>query len=83
MPTGFVRSFYPKYGYGFMERVENGKRVVGHGGGFPGVCGVLIRHGGQRRCPPSTPHVMPASRTWLVCPRYPSAKSRASRSPRR
>jgi hypothetical protein len=40
---GKVPAFGPntKYGYGFMERVENGKRVVGHGGGFPGISAQL------------------------------------------
>jgi len=40
---GKVPAFGPdtKYGYGFMERVESGKRVVGHGGGFPGISGQL------------------------------------------
>ncbi|UCC13026.1 MAG: serine hydrolase [candidate division WOR-3 bacterium] len=26
-----------RYGYGFRERFENGHRIVGHGGGFPGI----------------------------------------------
>ena len=41
--TGKVQAFGPdtKYGYGFMEKVENGKRVVGHGGGFPGISAQL------------------------------------------
>jgi D-alanyl-D-alanine carboxypeptidase len=40
---GKVPAFGPdaKYGYGFLERVENGKRVVGHGGGFPGISAQL------------------------------------------
>jgi CubicO group peptidase (beta-lactamase class C family) len=40
---GKVPAFGPdaKYGYGFVERVEGGKRVVGHGGGFPGISGQL------------------------------------------
>jgi len=41
--TGKVQAFGPntRYGYGFIERVENGKRVVGHGGGFPGISAQL------------------------------------------
>jgi CubicO group peptidase (beta-lactamase class C family) len=27
----------PKYGYGFDEWEENGKTIIGHGGGGPGV----------------------------------------------
>jgi CubicO group peptidase (beta-lactamase class C family) len=40
---GKVPAFGPdtKYGYGFMETVEGGKRVVGHGGGFPGISSQL------------------------------------------
>ncbi|HXG66675.1 MAG TPA: serine hydrolase domain-containing protein [Blastocatellia bacterium] len=30
-----------KYAYGFMDRVMNGARTVGHGGGFPGINGQL------------------------------------------
>ncbi len=30
-----------KYAYGFEDRVENGRRFVGHGGGAPGMNGVL------------------------------------------
>ena len=41
-----------KYGYGFSERVVSGKRVVGHGGGFPGVNGEL--------------HILPATREVVV-----------------
>ena len=26
-----------KYAYGFSEEVVNGHRIVGHGGGFPGI----------------------------------------------
>jgi CubicO group peptidase (beta-lactamase class C family) len=31
----------PKYGYGFFEWNENGYRVIGHGGGGPGVNGMV------------------------------------------
>jgi D-alanyl-D-alanine carboxypeptidase len=30
-----------KYGYGFFEVTQNGKRYYGHGGGAPGMSGVL------------------------------------------
>lgn len=30
-----------KYAYGFEDRVENGRRFVGHGGGAPGMNGML------------------------------------------
>lgn len=30
-----------QYGYGFFDRVQAGRRVVGHGGGAPGVCSSL------------------------------------------
>jgi CubicO group peptidase (beta-lactamase class C family) len=30
-----------KYAYGFEDRTEDGKRVVGHGGGAPGMNGDL------------------------------------------
>lgn len=33
-----------KYAYGFSESFEDGKRSVGHGGGFPGVNGELQIH---------------------------------------
>ena len=40
---GKVQAFGPdaKYGYGFTETVEGGKRIVGHGGGFPGISAQL------------------------------------------
>jgi CubicO group peptidase (beta-lactamase class C family) len=40
---GKVLAFGPdeRYGYGFTETVEGGKRVVGHGGGFPGISSQL------------------------------------------
>jgi CubicO group peptidase (beta-lactamase class C family) len=31
----------PKYGYGFNEWVSNGHRIVGHGGGGPGINSML------------------------------------------
>jgi CubicO group peptidase (beta-lactamase class C family) len=31
----------PKYGYGFYEWRVNGIRIIGHGGGGPGVNGML------------------------------------------
>lgn len=31
----------PKYGYGFFQWNENGKTVIGHGGGGPGVNGMV------------------------------------------
>jgi D-alanyl-D-alanine carboxypeptidase len=30
-----------QYAYGFMDRVQFGRRLVGHGGGFPGMNGAL------------------------------------------
>lgn len=30
-----------KYAYGFMDRVQVGRRLVGHGGGYPGMSGEL------------------------------------------
>ena len=30
-----------KYAYGFFDRTVMGHRVVGHGGGFPGICSIL------------------------------------------
>jgi len=30
-----------QYAYGFFDRVVKGYRVVGHGGGFPGICSML------------------------------------------
>lgn len=40
---GKVAAFGPetKYGYGFMDEAHHGKRVVGHGGGFPGISAQL------------------------------------------
>jgi CubicO group peptidase (beta-lactamase class C family) len=40
---GKVAAFGPetKYGYGFMDERNHGKRVVGHGGGFPGISAQL------------------------------------------
>lgn len=36
--AGKVESFPgEKYGYGFSEQMAKGQRVVGHGGGFPGI----------------------------------------------
>ncbi|MGI8785781.1 MAG: serine hydrolase domain-containing protein [Acidobacteriota bacterium] len=37
--AGKVEAFGPasKYGYGFVEVTDNGNRMVGHGGGFPGI----------------------------------------------
>jgi D-alanyl-D-alanine carboxypeptidase len=29
------------YAYGFFDRMVNGQRVVGHGGGFPGICSMF------------------------------------------
>jgi CubicO group peptidase (beta-lactamase class C family) len=29
------------YAYGFFDRIVNGYRMVGHGGGFPGICSML------------------------------------------
>ena len=29
------------YGYGYLDRIVQGYRVVGHGGGFPGICSLL------------------------------------------
>ena len=30
-----------QYAYGFFDRRVHGQRVVGHGGGFPGICSIL------------------------------------------
>jgi hypothetical protein len=30
-----------KYAYGFVDRVQGGRRLVGHGGGAPGMNGEL------------------------------------------
>ena len=30
-----------EYGYGFFNRYVRGQRVMGHGGGFPGICSML------------------------------------------
>ncbi len=40
---GKVEAFGPgaRYGYGFIDETEGGQRVVGHGGGFPGISGQL------------------------------------------
>jgi CubicO group peptidase (beta-lactamase class C family) len=35
--SGKVDAMGAKYAYGFMESTINGKRIVGHGGGFPGI----------------------------------------------
>lgn len=35
--TGKVDAMGAKYAYGFMDQTTNGKRIVGHGGGFPGI----------------------------------------------
>jgi CspA family cold shock protein len=32
MPTGFVRSFYPKYGYGFIRPDDGSKDLFVHSG---------------------------------------------------
>lgn len=37
--TGKVKiDEYSQYAYGFFDKIENGQRMVGHGGGAPGVC---------------------------------------------
>jgi CubicO group peptidase (beta-lactamase class C family) len=35
--SGKVDAMGGKYAYGFMDHTINGKRIVGHGGGFPGI----------------------------------------------
>jgi len=35
--TGKVDAFGGKYAYGFTDNRVNGQRIVGHGGGFPGI----------------------------------------------
>jgi CubicO group peptidase (beta-lactamase class C family) len=35
--TGKVEAPFGKYAYGFMEQSVRGHRIVGHGGGFPGI----------------------------------------------
>jgi hypothetical protein len=30
-----------QYAYGFFDREVHGYRMVGHGGGFPGICSML------------------------------------------
>jgi CubicO group peptidase (beta-lactamase class C family) len=33
-----------QYAYGFFDRVVRGRRMVGHGGGFPGICSLLASY---------------------------------------
>ncbi|TWI99487.1 CubicO group peptidase (beta-lactamase class C family) [Mucilaginibacter frigoritolerans] len=42
--TGKVDDHHPnsKYAYGFMDRVENGKHIIGHNGGGPGINGYVM-----------------------------------------
>jgi CubicO group peptidase (beta-lactamase class C family) len=35
--SGKVDAMGAKYAYGFLDETINGKRIVGHGGGFPGI----------------------------------------------
>jgi CubicO group peptidase (beta-lactamase class C family) len=30
-----------QYAYGFFDRTQRGYRIVGHGGGFPGICSIF------------------------------------------
>jgi hypothetical protein len=30
-----------KYAHGFLNRIAQGCKKVGHGGGFPGICSIL------------------------------------------
>lgn len=58
-----------KYGYGFFEVTQNGKRYYGHGGGAPGMNGEL-------RVFPSSRYVIAQSSLTLV--RLLRQKSRTS-----
>lgn len=40
--TGKVEAFSGRYAYGFIDRSVGGVRVVGHGGGAPGMNGELV-----------------------------------------
>jgi CubicO group peptidase (beta-lactamase class C family) len=40
--AGKVDAFGGRYAYGFIDRTEGGVRVVGHGGGAPGMNGELL-----------------------------------------
>jgi D-alanyl-D-alanine carboxypeptidase len=42
LTTGKVDAFGDKYAYGFIDRTVDGMRLVGHGGGAPGMNGELL-----------------------------------------
>ena len=44
LTTGTVAAFGAKYAYGFVDRDISGTRIVGHGGGAPGMNGELYIH---------------------------------------
>jgi cold shock protein len=47
MPTGFVRTFYPKYGYGFIRPDDGSKDVFVHSGAVKRA-GLVSLHENQR-----------------------------------
>ena len=63
-----------KYAYGFSEEVVNGHRIVGHGGGFPGINSQLDIYSGlgydvavmSNYDPPAAMHVAGKLRS-LIC----------------
>jgi hypothetical protein len=44
LTTGNVAAMGAKYAYGFLDREISGTRIVGHGGGAPGMNGELYIH---------------------------------------
>jgi CubicO group peptidase (beta-lactamase class C family) len=63
-----------KYGYGFAEEVVNKHRIVGHGGGFPGISSQLDIYSGlgydvavlSNYDPPAATHIVSKLRS-LIC----------------
>lgn len=64
-----------RYGYGFLEQQVNGVRIVGHGGGAPGINAGLDIY-------PDLGDSVAVLATWILAPRRPGAAP-GSCSPRK